>query len=263
MKPHFQSWILLLLVGALASACAGTWSRPLVAYNFDHPLLNSQWHGTYQLTPAPPAAPLAPAREAAAAQPEKTKDKVVATPAPASKQEPRATAARKTAASVPADPAPAAKEGPGFLPAAQRILGLRDFTTETYLRHLLFVTGVETSGTKGELATGICKLHTPNPQAAPVPGDLVFFRLNDGTLMAGVAESVDSRGLVRFLAPHRGEIRRLSAHLGKPGVIRDEASKTELNTVLDRNLTAGRAWLGPVGLVRSSRGPGSTLAARD
>ena len=156
-----------------------------------------------------------------------------------------------------------ASPGAGFLPAAQRVVGLRDFTTETYLRHLLFVTGVETSGNKGELAAGICKLHTPNPQAAPVPGDLVFFRLNDGALMAGVAESVDSRGQLRFIAPHRGEIRRLSAHLGKPGVIRDEASKTEMNSVLDRNLPAGKAWLGPVGLVRSSRGPGSTLAARD
>jgi hypothetical protein len=261
MKPHFQSWILLLILGVLANACAGTWSRPLVAYNFDHPLLNSQWHGTYKLTPTAPLAPLAPVKETAAAQPEQTK--VAATPAPAPRQEPRATAPKQTAAQAPAAPAPGTKDGPGFLPAAQRIVGLRDFTTETYLRHLLFVTGVETAGTKGELASGICKLHAPNPRATPVPGDLVFFRLNDGSLMAGVAESVDSRGLVRFLAPHRGEIRRLSAHLGKPGVIRDEASQAELNSVLDRNLTAGRAWLGPVGLVRSSRGPGSTLAARD
>jgi hypothetical protein len=270
MKAHTCSWILAPLALALLGGCGGTWSRPLMAYNFDQPLLNSQWHGTYQLGPVAPAAPIQPEQEAVAAapvkqepakqQPAKQERAVAAAPA---KTQAAPTKSKQTPAASPRGVVAAAPEGPGFLPAAQRVVGLRDFTTETYLRHLLFVTGVEVPGSQGALADQICKAHAPNDRAAPVPGDLVFFKLNDGSLLVGVAETVEAKGAVRFIAPHRGEIRRLSAHLGKPGVIRDEGSKTELNTVLDRNLTAGRAWLGPVGLIRSHRGPGSTLAARD
>lgn len=278
---HSGSWVLaVVLVGLLLlGSCSASMERPALTYSFSHPYMNEQWTGAYHRNHLPDvvraarqaavpagASGTAQAAKAPAARkpvaPERSKA-AAAGPAGSQKKTPGTVTSRKSAlAPPPPGPAPELDAGPGFLPAARRIVGFNDFDSELFVRHLLFVSGVQMKAGSGQLAEELTSRHSLSPQSVPKSGDLLFFGQNGKVLLCGVAETVSDDGQVVFIAPFHGTIKRLNMNLLRREVIRDERGGRISNSVISRGLTAGRAFLGSLGLAEDHGGPGFILASR-
>ena len=140
-----------------------------------------------------------------------------------------------------------------FLSAAVRLIGIKDgFLKESFLRHLLSVSGVELKlKAPQNVYAGAVFAHFQDQGRevlSPKPGDLVFFATprregqaaEDQFTTAAVLEAIEANGTYRCIGWVLGEVQRFKMDPRRPNLRRNERTGERINDVIrERSMDEG------------------------
>ena len=235
----------------LVSSCAVA-RRPHLDYNFSQPLLNERWVGSYGSLPVSYVGKL---RTHTASQKSRKQLEVA-----------EATGngvSKKKFDSPRTQPEELAKPGScSFLPAAQRIVGIRNsFDSDSFLKHLLFVNNIpapKKSSLSQTLWTGYGK---SEEEKGIGPGSVLFFGQSGKPSLVAVLERKEEDGRFVLIAPMRERVERIYMYPNKPSAHRAGDGQRVYNTMISGGITAANAYMGVLGVRADGKGTGGRLVA--